>query len=329
MNSSIPMTLAATLITTFTAIPNAYADVNMMEASYQTQFTDLEIGGLKITRLYNSRSNFSGLFGFGWCSTFDTHLEFSTTPQGRAFSAINECGRLSNVGDAQFLKFENGFYSQTLSTGLTRKFDAATGELVSLQAARNPEVRILRARPRLPRDAALGEGLKMRLEFDDLNERVVHLETPDKQLEFTYAADRTLLSARNAWSNTYRFTYDTLQNLTMVRYPDDTSESMTYDADHDRLLSFQGRQGHCTETYSHTFSSAAGNEPLKRTQVSTAKLICKTLSGLDVVKRAVRFDFSFTKQSKPKSKWMLSQLSLTRDGKTQSTKFYTTPRGTK
>jgi YD repeat-containing protein len=316
--------IASLLLTaTFTLIaPPAYADVNMMEASFRTTFTDAEINGLKIQRRYDSRSNFSGLFGFGWCSTFDTRLEFSKTKDGRQSVQINDCGKLS----ASPVHYRDQTYLQTLSTGLTRIYDADTGELTRLKAAHGREVAIERPRHRLPRAAALGEGLKerqiLKLTFDSLNENVTALKTPDgKQLEFTYDPDRNLLSAKNAWNNTYLFDYDPLHNLIKVSYPDKTSEQMTYDVDHDRLLSFQGRDG-CEETYSHQITAA----PESRHQTSTARLTCSSK-----LKREVRFDFTFSRlpasqDLRPDARWFLKEMNLTRDGKTQTTTF---PRGLK
>ncbi len=302
--------LISSLITTFAAIPDANADVNMMEASFQTSFIDLEIGGLKINRLYNSRSNSVGAFGFGWCSVLDSHLEFSTTPQGKALAGVSDCGRISNLGtDAQAIQFTHAEYVQHLKTGLVRTFSVETGELTSLRTETGPEVRIvrLRTRSRLPRDAALGEGLKkgleLRLIYDEINETVTSLETSTgKRLEFTYSPSRDLLTARNAWSNTYLFNYDALHNLTQIDYPDHTSEKMSYDADYDRILKFEGRDSHCIETYSYHF---AEQSPSIRTQTSTSKLVCNS-----TVKRVVLFDFTYSR--KTRGAWTLSNLKLTR-----------------
>ncbi len=308
--------LIASALTTLVDIPTANADVNMMEASFRTTFTDLEMNGLKVQRRYDSRSNFSGVLGFGWCSTFDTHLAFGKSTDGKIQSTISECGKTSTAKAP--LIYTNGSYSQTLSTGLTRRYDADTGELVALRGPPGEaEVQILRSRSRLSRDAALGEGLKkrpqypnqIRLEFDDLNETIVTLETSDgKRLEFTYSEDRNLLTAKNAWNNTYLFEYDTVHNLTRATYPDHTLEQMTYDVDYDRLLAFQGRDG-CTETYSHQVSASKSS----RHQTSSAHLSCQGKT-----KREVRFDFDFVKRS---GRWLLSDMSLTRDGVTQKTNF--------
>lgn len=71
---------------------SAFALVDMKNANYSNSWTDLEVAGsgydMKVVRTYNSRSLFNGMFGFGWCSDFETTLE--TTPEGNL--KIRECG---------------------------------------------------------------------------------------------------------------------------------------------------------------------------------------------------------------------------------------------
>jgi YD repeat-containing protein len=58
---------------------HAYALVDMQNANFTETWVDLEIPdtgyNLKIERAYNSRTLHNGLFGFGWCSNFETSLE--------------------------------------------------------------------------------------------------------------------------------------------------------------------------------------------------------------------------------------------------------------
>jgi YD repeat-containing protein len=70
----------------------AFAIVDMKNANYAHTWTDIEVPGtgydLKVERTYNSRSLFNGIFGFGWCSEWETSL--SVTAEG--FLRITECG---------------------------------------------------------------------------------------------------------------------------------------------------------------------------------------------------------------------------------------------
>ncbi|MCC7404010.1 MAG: cell wall-associated protein wapA [Bdellovibrionales bacterium] len=72
--------------------PAAWAVVDMKNANYANTWTDLIVPGsgydLRVQRTYNSRSLFNGIFGFGWCSDFETKLE--VTAEGNL--RVTECG---------------------------------------------------------------------------------------------------------------------------------------------------------------------------------------------------------------------------------------------
>lgn len=70
----------------------AFGLVDMKNANYTNSWTDMEVPGpgydFKIIRTYNSRSLFNGMFGFGWCSDFETKMD--VTPEGNI--RVKECG---------------------------------------------------------------------------------------------------------------------------------------------------------------------------------------------------------------------------------------------
>lgn len=70
----------------------ASATVDMKNANYTESWIDVQAAGsgysLKVQRTYNSRSVFNGMFGFGWCSDFETNIE--KTPEGTL--KLQECG---------------------------------------------------------------------------------------------------------------------------------------------------------------------------------------------------------------------------------------------
>ena len=70
----------------------SHALVDMKNANFSDTWTDLIAPGtgydLRIQRTYNSRTLFNGIFGFGWCSDFETSLE--VTAEGNV--KITECG---------------------------------------------------------------------------------------------------------------------------------------------------------------------------------------------------------------------------------------------
>ena len=71
---------------------NVSAIVDMKSANYSESWTDLIVPGvgydLRVNRTYNSRSLFNGLFGFGWCSDYETKIDVTTEGNLR----LTECG---------------------------------------------------------------------------------------------------------------------------------------------------------------------------------------------------------------------------------------------
>src|ERR1700733_4672261 len=69
-----------------------FALVDLKNANYSDAWVDLVLPGtgydLRVERAYNSRTLFNGIFGFGWCSDFETSLEI--TPEGNL--KYSECG---------------------------------------------------------------------------------------------------------------------------------------------------------------------------------------------------------------------------------------------
>ena len=63
----------------FIAVPESKAFVDTKNANYTKTFVDLFLPSsnlpLSITRTYNSRSLYKGMFGYGWCSNLETKVE--------------------------------------------------------------------------------------------------------------------------------------------------------------------------------------------------------------------------------------------------------------
>ena len=83
---------AVILLVSFLFLNKAYSLVDMNNASYSNTWIDLEVPGngyeMKVLRAYKSRTIFNGIFGFGWCSEFETKLE----PTSEGNIKISECG---------------------------------------------------------------------------------------------------------------------------------------------------------------------------------------------------------------------------------------------
>ncbi|HEX4923964.1 MAG TPA: DUF6531 domain-containing protein [Bdellovibrionales bacterium] len=99
--------------------------VDMRNANYSDTWIDLEIPGggfdFKVERTYNSRSLFNGIFGFGWCSDFETSLEIEADGSLK----LTECGA----------GFEVIYTSENYSK---KNVDAAVTNIVAKYKEKNP-----------------------------------------------------------------------------------------------------------------------------------------------------------------------------------------------
>jgi YD repeat-containing protein len=84
--------LLGIILFTFFSSSYALAIVDMRNANYSDTWIDMQVKGsaydLRIQRTYNSRTLYSGMFGFGWCAEFETTLKTTATNTLR----VTECG---------------------------------------------------------------------------------------------------------------------------------------------------------------------------------------------------------------------------------------------
>ena len=83
--------------------PTIFAGVNLKNLNFYVSYTDMIIidgsQDIDIERTYNSKSIYSGLFGFGWGSDYETYLAFS--PDGRIIVHENGGGALTAFNPVQ------------------------------------------------------------------------------------------------------------------------------------------------------------------------------------------------------------------------------------
>ncbi len=107
---------------------SAFAIVDMKSANYSESWTDLTVPGvgydLRINRTYNSRSLFNGIFGFGWCSDYETRVE--VTPESNV--RLTECG-----GGSEIIYVPKNFN--------TAKVDVTVKSIVEEVKKRRPELK--------------------------------------------------------------------------------------------------------------------------------------------------------------------------------------------
>jgi YD repeat-containing protein len=91
MNRKILLSTATTFVLAFFTHA-ALAIVDMKSSGYSESTTHLSVPGigydLRVNITYSSRSLFNGIFGFGWCSDYETKIE--VTPESNL--KLTECG---------------------------------------------------------------------------------------------------------------------------------------------------------------------------------------------------------------------------------------------
>ncbi len=129
----------------------AHAIVDMRNANYSNTWIDLELTGsgyeLKVSRTYNSRTLFNGIFGFGWCSDYETKLD--VTPEGNL--KLTECG----AGQ------ENYYFPREFNR---KEINKTVGQIITaLRAQRKTDEKTLKI---LETDLPTNHNLRAKYAFD-------------------------------------------------------------------------------------------------------------------------------------------------------------------
>jgi len=251
----------------------AQAIVDMKNANYSHTWIDIEVPGsgydLKVVRTYNSRSLFEGVFGFGWCSNFESELRFDSKTafrlvecgSGQETSFVAEKGSVglegsrfvSRSSQADFIIFQKGYYHRQLPDASSMRFDT-TGNL-ALVYDKNGNFLKIEQQGGLIRSIVDNNGRRLTYSYNQ-NKKVRSIVGPNGlKAEYTYHNLIDLASVKNGWGNTYKYEYDELHNLTKTTYPDGSVVTLTYDQERDWVTSFSDRNK-CLEKYSYEFSKA-------------------------------------------------------------------------
>lgn len=135
-------------IITILSLFKAQAAVNMRNGSYTESwidFIDPKDGyEMKIERFYSSRSLFTGIFGFGWCSNIETHLNITSD----GIINLTECGG----------GIEVTYYPETFDLNSPKQsIDAIIKHILSEKKLTSNNIKNLRAQ--------LKANTKMRFEY--------------------------------------------------------------------------------------------------------------------------------------------------------------------
>jgi YD repeat-containing protein len=278
--SRLIITLAAYLLTT----TDAFAAVNMKNASFISEWTDYRVNHWDLIRTYDSRSTHNGLFGYGWCSGLDVRLKINAIAGDPTEVSIVDCskagpaqfkltprGRLASAGAREFtspllpgerLELIQSQFIHYVAGQERARFDEE-GRLILLS---QEKVRISYDQRGVPASLKTENGVIL-VDVDPITRHIRRLTTAARtELRYEYAAEN-LVAVRNAWNNSYRYRYDDVHNLTRIQYPDASTEIITYDQDRDLVTSLISRDA-CRSTF--TYKHLNGREHF----VSRSNTVC-------------------------------------------------------
>jgi YD repeat-containing protein len=235
--------------------------INLADGNVWIQQRDYSVpglgGGLELTRTWNSRwvyanpPQLTGMFGFGWRSTFEEQLApagAGTLQYWRAdgsawtftYNNILNAYSLTSPPDVRAQLVQNpatGMFTLTFADGTQRVFNSQN--LLAAIIDRN--------------------GNQTTLTYDDLNRLTTVTNPGGTTLTFNYAAsggannDMIVSSVQDAVGNVATYTYDSASRLTQVTYPDGSALNFTCDPNSSMILSVTDSQGKLIE--SHTYDA--------------------------------------------------------------------------
>lgn len=274
MNSAKNRLLLVLFVLVFSQLGSAIVD--MKNANFSNSWVDLELPGtgfdLKVSRTYNSRSLFSGMFGFGWCSEFETNLEI----KNEGYITLTECGAgqelnflpqvpVKNISqikentkffingkEAENIVFSKGAYVRNFTDGSSQRFNLK-GKLTHLYDKNGNFLKFEQGNDGTIKEIEDNNGRKLSFKYYP-NKKVKQIIGPSgTSVEYKFSNQDDLSWVKNAWTNIYLYEYDELHNLTKVIWPDKTFIAIKYDTKKDWVIGFEDRDK-CSEVYKYEFS---------------------------------------------------------------------------
>jgi YD repeat-containing protein len=215
--------------------------VNCASGDFYHTFTDAKVGGLgpglELSRTYNSlNAAASGMFGYGWSSSYDSHLKVNadnsvtiTAADGSAVTAEpNGAGGYTMPSWADStLTVAGGVYAYVRHHTQTFTF-TSTGQLTSI-ADRN--------------------GHNTTLSYNTAGQLAKVTDATGRSISVSFGANGLVSQVTDPLGQPTAYGYDTNGNLTSVTDPMNRVTKFTYDPNHLLLTMTDPRNGVTTNVY--------------------------------------------------------------------------------
>jgi hypothetical protein len=314
--------LATTLLSTSLLTQNVSADVNMKDASYYKTWVDLEITKdqrvFQLRRTYNSRSLHQGLFGFGWCSDIEKNLDLNRSDQ----ISLNDCRLTAPIRykkkknnyyetdsldpQKETLEFKDNIYIRTTAKKTQQKY-SKNGKLLSLFDTTKDRIDITyEPNSGFIKTILVNQRTELKITPDLFRKHIQSVTSKNLPGAYYRYENKDLVEVKNSWQNKFYYTYDTVHNLTEVRYPDKTQELLTYDKEKDWILQIRDRS-HCLEIFKYTKQTSSN-------YTSTAEKRC---AG----KVTTKTSYEFRHKARADGSKYLDQVKFTQGSKIQKISY--------
>lgn len=245
-----------TLISFSLASSLGLANVNMKDGSFLYQEKDSVL-----QRSYNSRSLSSGWLGFGWCTQLekqlkpkDNHFLLQDCALDREIEFIKPLGKAAAKSGAFLLRRKADNYVLTQSSQLdpTEWIFNLQGQLIEVQGPGQRRLSLkylptgqLQTLTELP-------ASKTWMVSWSKDGKILSLKTKtEHQINYEYENENLVKVTQDIHHrNTFKYGYDSFHNLESIRRNDQLLNRLSYDTDHDRLLSQQKTET-CLEIYKY------------------------------------------------------------------------------
>ena len=220
------------------------ANVDMRTGNFYTTFTDIAFESsatLKLIRVYNAQSDYNGLFGRGWSSNFETHVDVLSGETilvrdygGGSKSYFNlSQGVYENdqYGYEVISKVKNG-YKRLTHEGTSEYFDES-GYLTQI-ASKSGNHLIFIAYDENNRIANVSdnEGHQLSFSYNELGKIEKATTNTEEQSRYSYTLrgnNATLIGSVDMAKNGFEYRYDEKGLMTDVVYSDGSKMSILYD----------------------------------------------------------------------------------------------------
>jgi YD repeat-containing protein len=205
-------------------------------------------GGLRLVRTWNSLLGLAGMFGQGWCSTYEEMLVGPDSNGNLKYwrgdssawtftynTSLNSYSLTSPPDErAQLWSNPTGGFTLTLADGTQKVFNSQ--DLLAAIIDRN--------------------GNQTTLAYDS-SDRLTSVTSPGGgRLSFTYGDPNNptqVTAVQDSVGAVATYTYDSSSRLILVSYPDGSALNFTYDPNSSMILKVTDSQGKVLET--HTYDS--------------------------------------------------------------------------